>query len=175
MGITIRRILPENAREYALLADACWKSAYTGIMPEEFLRSREEEKFEQRVENYRQALGGSECDFYFAEYSERNVGLLGIRKSRDEDKPDAGEIMAIYLIEEFWGKGFGKELLKLALDALKSMGHSEIILWTLEENDRGRRFYERNGFVLDGAKKEMEFGKTLICLRYVLNLREEKL
>jgi len=169
MEITIRKILPEEAREYALLADACWKSAYTGIMPEEFLRSREDEQFEQRVEKYREALGGFECDFYFAEYWERNVGILGIRKSRDEDKPDTGEIMAIYLIEEFWNKGFGKELLKLALEALKSMGHSEITLWTLEENSRARRFYERNGFVHDGAKKEMEFGKPLVCLRYVLD------
>jgi len=52
---------------------------------------------------------------------------------------------------------------------LKSMGYREIILWTFEENKRARYFYEKYGFVLDGAKKEMNKGKALVAVRYVYN------
>ena len=166
MGITIRKVLPEEAHEYALLHNSCWESAYTGIIPDEYLSSMAEEWMEQRVERYRQALNSPCYGFYCTEYEGKMVGRLVIQKSRDEDKPEAGEIMAIYLIEEFWDKGYGKEMLNFALSKLNSMGHSEIILWVLEENIRGRKFYEKHNFVFDGAKKEVEFGKPLICLRY---------
>ena len=174
MGISINKVLPRNAYDYTLCHISCWRSAYKGIVPDEVFDNMSAE-IEQRVERCKKALNDPDYEFYYAEYENRMVGRLIIGKSRDQDKPDAGEIQAIYLIEEFWDKGYGKEMLNFAFEQLKNMGFNEIILWVLEENKRGRRFYERNGFVLDGAKKEMEFGKTLVCLRYVLNLRKENL
>ncbi len=58
-----------------------------------------------------------------------------------------------------------------AVDALTAMGHREIVLWAPEENRRARRFYERYGFVFDGAKKEIEIGgKALTEVRYTLTV-----
>ena len=169
MGINIRKVLPDDACDYAICHISCWRSAYTGIIPDEVFDSMSAE-IEQRTERCKQSLNDPDYEFYCAMCADKMVGRLIIGKSRNEDKPEAGEIGAIYLIEEFWNKGYGKEMLNFALDRLKSMGYSKIILWVLEQNSRGRKFYEKHGFVLDGKKKEMEFGKPLICLRYVLNL-----
>jgi RimJ/RimL family protein N-acetyltransferase len=42
------------------------------------------------------------------------------------------------LIEEFWGKGYGKKILDFAINTLKNSEHKEISLWVVEENSRAR-------------------------------------
>jgi GNAT superfamily N-acetyltransferase len=170
MGIIIRKALPEDAYEYTLCHISCWRSAFRAIIPNEVFNNMSAE-IEQRVQRCKQALiDPVDVEFYCVMYTEKMIGRLIIGKSRDENKPKAGEIQAIYLIEEFWGKGYGKEMLNFALTRLKSMGYNEVILWVLEENHRGRTFYEKHNFICDGAKKEMELGKMLTCLRYVMYL-----
>ena len=45
----------------------------------------------------------------------------------------------------------------------------EIFLWVFEDNMRARLFYEKHGFAFDGTKREVQYGKPLVQLRYVLN------
>jgi len=54
------------------------------------------------------------------------IGRLVISKSRDEDKPDAGEIAAMYLLDAFWNKGCGRKMMDFALAELKRAGHEEV-------------------------------------------------
>jgi RimJ/RimL family protein N-acetyltransferase len=126
---------------------------------------------EQRAEKCRQALiDPGDYEFFCAVIDGKIIGRLIISKSRDEDKSDAGEIAAIYLMKAFWGNGYGREMMDFAVNSLKRMGHSEAFLWVFEENVRARRFYEKYGFVFDGTKKEFELGKPLVELRYVFDL-----
>ncbi|WP_461257542.1 GNAT family N-acetyltransferase, partial [Treponema sp. R80B11-R83G3] len=73
------------------------------------------------------------------------IGFI-IINSPNKDKSGIGEIWAIYLLEEFCGKNYGKKLLDFAVNELISMGQKEICLWVFEENHRARHFYERNNF-----------------------------
>jgi len=41
------------------------------------------------------------------------------------------------------------------------------LLWVLEANTRGRSFYERHGFLADGATKVLDFDAAVTELRYV--------
>ena len=168
MKIHIRKALPENAREYALCHIACWQTAYKGIITDEYLENM---TVEQITENNRQILSKSSnflC--YYVEQDEKMIGRLVINKSRDADKADAGEIAAMYLLDTFWDKGFGKELMDFSLAKLKGMGHNEVILWVLAANSRARRFYERCGFVFDGTEKEICVDIPLIEMRYIRKL-----
>lgn len=61
-------------------------------------------------------------------------------------------------------------MLDFAVNELKSMGHKEIFLWVLEENNKARRCYEKHGFRFDGTKREVTYCKLLVQLRYVLDL-----
>ena len=51
---------------------------------------------------------------------------------------------------------------------LQGRGFGEAVLWVLRGNLRARRFYERGGFVLDGAAKLKSKGQgiTLDEVRY---------
>lgn len=173
MGIIIRKVLPEDAYEYAACHIACWRSAYRGIITDEYLDSMSAEQ-EQRAERCRQLLNEpGDNEFYYAELDGKMIGRLVICKSRDEDKPDAGEIGAIYLLDAFWGKGYGRQMMDYAISALKRRGYQEIIVWVLEENHRARRFYEKCGFLFDGTKKEIEIDKPLVEIRYALKQGKE--
>jgi len=170
MGIRICKALPKDAYEYAANHIACWQSAYRGVMSDEYLDNMPLEKM---AESNRQILsdpGGFAC--YYAEFGGKMIGRLVLCKSRDEDKADAGEIGAMYLLDAFWGKGYGRAMMDFSLEELKRRGHKEVFLWVLEANTRARKFYEKCGFAFDGTKKEieMEIDKPLSEMRYVRGL-----
>ena len=126
---------------------------------------------DQRVESCRKTLSDlGDTEFYCAMLDDDMIGRLIFHKSRDEDKPDTGEIGAIYLLAEYWGKGYGKQMMDFALCELKREGFQEIITWVLEENKRARLFYEKCGFKPDGAKRDIEIGRVLKCVRYMISL-----
>jgi len=83
-------------------------------------------------------------------------GYCFFSKSRDDDLPDEMEIVAIYLLESYWGRGFGKRLMGFALSEIRRLGYESVFLWVLEENRRARRFYETCGFIADGADGAIE-------------------
>jgi GNAT superfamily N-acetyltransferase len=86
------------------------------------------------------------------------VGFASTGPSRDEGVgPGTGEIQAIYLAPEAWSRGLGSALLASAADDLRARGFRPLVLWVLEANDRGRRFYERAGWRPDGARKPIDF------------------
>jgi len=170
MEITIRRVLPEDAHGYTAVHIACWRDAYAGIISDEYLENMSSEA-EQRAERLKQTLKESgDSEFYCVEHNGNMIGRLIFNKSRDEDKSDAGEVSAIYLPAAYWGRGFGKQMMDFAVAELKRIGYREVTVWVLEENGRGRQFYEKYGFALDGAKKTVDLDKSLSCLRYALEL-----
>jgi len=165
MDIIIRKALPEDAYDYTACHISCWQSAYRGIIPDDYLDNMPSEQ-EQRTEERRQYLCDPNVNNYCVVLGDKMIGFLGFGKCRDEDKPDSGEIGGIYLLREFWDKGYGGKMMDFAKNTLMHMGFDEIIIWVFEENIRARRFYEKHGFVLDGAKKEMVRGKPLVAVRY---------
>ena len=64
---------------------------------------------------------------------------------------DAREVVMLYVDPCFQSRGYGAALLAYAVERLGARG-----LWVLEKNDRGRRFYERNGFANTGRWKYEE-------------------
>jgi len=128
MSMRIRIATPEDAYEYVLVNLACWRAAYRDIMPAEYLDARGA-SIQQQAEDYKGLLRDpGDFVYYCIEFEEKMVGRLILCKSRDADKPDAGEVAAIYLLEAFWGKGYGKEMMDHAVLTLKSLGYKEILL-----------------------------------------------
>jgi len=105
--------------------------------------------------------------YYVAENDGKIIGNLVLSGCRDDDKANAGEIIAIYLLPEQWDKGFGRQMMEYAVMELENLGYNEIVIWVLEENHRARRFYEKCNFIPDGTQKELCIDKPLIVVRYV--------
>ena len=174
MSIIIRKVLVDEAYDYAVNHIACWQDAYKGIIPDDYLANMPTQ-LEKRTERNRQALSEpGDCEYLCAAYEGEMIGRLVYSKCRDEDKSESnsGEIHAIYLLADYWDKGYGKQMMDFAISELNQAGYQEVVVWVLEYNNRARLFYEKYGFVLDGTSKEIEIGETLIEVRYVLALTE---
>lgn len=75
------------------------------------------------------------------------IGTSGFGKSRMEEMNGFGEIISLYFLPEYMGKGYGRLLLREVVGELKRMDFDKVFLWVLEENRNARRFYEKCGFV----------------------------
>ena len=165
----IVRATVDRAEDIGYVHAMSWKKAYHGIVPKEFLDNFTPEK---RADIFRKTLPSSQDEFYIAYLNRQPMGMLVIGKSRDDDaNENVGEIDAIYLLPDYWGKGYGKQLMDFAVNRLKELSYRTVTLWVLEENKRARTFYERYGYVFDGAKKEIIIGKPLIEIRYVYSIK----
>ena len=168
MSFLIREAKIEDACGAATVKVLTWQAAYRGIIPDDYLSAMDIDKYTER---HKEFLGIADAGHQFvAEYDGQIIGILSLTKCRDDDKSDSGAIEAIYLLQEHWDKGYGKKLMDFAIDKLREHGYSEICIWTLDENTRARKFYEKCGFSFDGAKMELVIGKPLILVRYVLTL-----
>lgn len=91
------------------------------------------------------------------------VGFAGSGPARDEDAPRERELYFIYLLDAYHGTGIGQQL----FNAVVPEGQP-LYLWVAEDNPRAHRFYQRNGFVADGAKHTEPFlGESLTEVRLV--------
>lgn len=91
------------------------------------------------------------------------IGFVGSGPARDKDAPSTRELYFIYLLEAWHSTGTGQKLFDAAVDA-----GEPLYLWVAEDNPRAHRFYERNGFALDGASHTEPFlGEMLTEVRFV--------
>ena len=84
---------------------------------------------------------------------------------------NSGEIAAIYLLPEYWGEGYGGNLMNFSLDFLSGAGYESIAIWVLEENNRAINFYKKYGFDFDENKKTIVLGKELVEVRYLKTIK----
>lgn len=90
------------------------------------------------------------------------VGFAGSGPARDRDAPHFRELYFIYLLEAYQARGIGQRL----FDATVEPGE-DAYLWVAEDSPRAHAFYERNGFVLDGASHTEPFlGEQLTEVRF---------
>jgi GNAT superfamily N-acetyltransferase len=78
-----------------------------------------------------------------------------------------GELYALYVQSSLIGTGIGRML----LEAVHSHAHSDgvilMLLWVLTANTRARHFYERAGYIADGAVQADDYdGVSLSEVRY---------
>ncbi len=57
-----------------------------------------------------------------------------------------GELHALHVVPEQWGRGIGSALHDGAVDLLAGSGYHTAWLWVLAANDRARRMYEHRGW-----------------------------
>lgn len=151
----------DDRRAISKVYEESWKFAYKGLIPQDYLDSIPEGNWAKAVDlpgwNTLLMLDGV-----------RIVGTSSYCHSRFDDWKDYGEIISIYFLPGYMGKGYGRALLQAAVDKLAEMGCRDILLWVLAENERAKRFYEKNGFAESGAYLNDNIGgKALREVQYV--------
>ncbi len=158
----VRYMIPADDRlMISKVYEESWKSAYKGIIPQDYLASIPKGRWARNVDT--QGWKTLLCV-----ENGKIVGTSSFCQSRFEQFQGWGEIISIYLLPDYVGKGYGKSLMDAALLELKRQGYENVFLWVLEENYRARSFYERYGFLLaDGFLDNTIGGKNLREVRYV--------
>lgn len=85
-------------------------------------------------------------------------GWVSFGSDRNDTTPTAGEVWGLYVDPGSWGSGTARHLLQAATDHLRDQGFSSLALWCLAGNARAQRFYEREGWILDGVRQTRDFG-----------------
>lgn len=117
-----------------------WKYAYKGIIPQEYLNSIPEGRWSKNFD-----IPGWKTLVCIVDG--KCIGTSSFCKSRFEQFPDCGEIISIYFLPEYMGKGYGKKLLETSILELKKLGFDELFLWVLDDNIKAKNFYEHLGFL----------------------------
>ena len=142
-----------DAKAIAEVHAAAARAAYADILPEDQLRALAPATREAK---WREAIEFSEPQVHVAEFDGEIVGFVGFDRSRDPKTPSTtGEIWAIYVKPEHWGKGVGVALWDAAREGLEEEGCTVVTVWVPLRNDRAMRFHELAGF-----KREMKTAKT---------------
>ena len=148
---------PEEIEGKSLVHWQTWREAYDDLLPADFQETMTLEKcrfFSQKYpENTLIAMDGKKV-----------VGFISYGNYRDETI-QAGEIIALYVLKDYYGKGVSKQLMHVAFVALDQF--SEICLWVLKDNKRAIAFYQKMGFTFDGQEQILKLGKPVKELRMI--------
>ena len=129
-----------------------WQETYTGLMPAEYLAKQTLEKCVAIAHRWPERT-------LIAKDGERVVGFACYGVCDDESLSGAGEVYALYVLQEYHGRKVGYALMNAAVELLRD--HERIALWVLKGNERAIRFYERYGFRFDGTEKVEAVGTEL--------------
>jgi GNAT superfamily N-acetyltransferase len=139
----VRPALPDDARAIAEVHVRAWREGYRGLLPPELLEAL---SVDQRERDWSARLGSGAGATLVARRDELVTGFVTLI---------GREIAALYVDPDRWRRGIGSALLRAALAAA---GEGEVTVWSLADNVAALRFYERFGFVADGAERRDRVG-----------------
>lgn len=126
----------------------------------------------EKYDNYRQERNLRPdrvgADFYWLVDDERDyfIGEITIRHQLNEALCLRGGHIGYVIRCNEWGKGYGTEMLRLALEKAKDLGIERPLITCNDTNIASARVMEKNGFVLgDKVKVDVE-GTPVITRRY---------
>lgn len=149
--IKIGKAIPEDALGIAIVNVYTWKTAYSGLIPDDLINSRIGRVIEIAERN-RMDIEESNS-FIVAKEGDNVIGFAWYGKSRDKEFKNSGEIYAIYLLSGFQGKGIGRDIFNLCIEELKKSGCNSVIINCLEGN-KSVEFYKHMGGKIVGKRKD---------------------
>lgn len=94
---------------------------------------------------------------------------IGITSLFDIDHRLAKAEIGLWIIPDFWKKGYGTEASKLMVEyGFKELNLHKVIARTLEDNDASQKIWEKLGFEKEGVSRDEAFidGKYIDMIRY---------
>lgn len=166
MSIKIKDAVTDDVEIISKIHALSWKEAYKGIIPQEYLDELKEDFWVDAFQNW---ISKNIFTVQLLYENETPVGCIAYGKARDEEFSDWGEIISIYILPDYWRKGYGQKLLETALIDMKNVGYRNCYLWVLRENYSAREFYGKYGFYCNDDEYKFEINnKPLTDIRYVL-------
>ena len=141
----IRNAIEKDSKILSSLIVRGWKSAYRGIISDDFLDSMDEEdsinRWEEMINSQNE---GSKIKVYEEDGKVLGVIKYGVPQDSMDGKFDA-EIQILYVEPKLKGKGIGTKLFNTAKDYFLKNNMNNLIIWCLKGNQKAIRFYEKMG------------------------------
>lgn len=165
MNLTIKKMeTDDEIKGKAYVHWKAWHEAYSGIVDPQYLDKLTLEKCETITYQWPDNI-------IIAKDSERVIGFAGYGKYHNDELENTGEIFAIYILAEYYGKGVGYQLMQAGLSQLSD--YPQTAVWVLKENKRAVRFYERCGFRPDGCEQTIRLGTPVTEIRMIIGIRKK--
>jgi GNAT superfamily N-acetyltransferase len=161
----LRYAEPEDALEVARVHVRAWQVGYRHLLAHDYLARLRPEDRARRYD-----FSHTDDDrpvTVVAVHDGAICGFATTAPARDGDVLDHGELCALYVDPDWWGRGVGGALLCEARRRLATLGYQHAVLWHLAGNERAERFYRADGWVPDGAvRAALVWDVTIDEIRY---------
>ncbi len=153
--LSIRKAVAEDALGITIVNVYTWKTTYSGLIPDFIIDSRiadlkrRAKKCEHDIEKNNHTV--------VAEIEKTIVGFCSYGESRKADYKNAGEIYALYVLNDYQGMRMGKALFLAGVKELVSEGYSSIIINCIQNNP-SIEFYKHMGGKIVGQRQDMILG-----------------
>jgi L-amino acid N-acyltransferase YncA len=144
MLILVRKAKVDDAEWIAKVRVDTWRTAYKGILTEEFLSNMSSDQSRHMWETILLDPKSQDAVYVAEDSSKHVVGFVSCGPYRDNDPLYKGEIYALYVLQEGQKRGIGRQLMQAAVTSLKNRGFNSMIAWVLADNPSSQ-FYERLG------------------------------
>ncbi|MDR7857853.1 GNAT family N-acetyltransferase [Tissierella sp.] len=150
----IKKVASIDINDAGLVYSKAWQASHRGIVSDDFLALHTPQR--QGTVILQDMDKGNDIYIYYKD--QLPIGILNISISNNE-------IVSLYFVPEFWGKGDAQRLLEFGIQQLNQ--DNQIFLIVMNLNARARRFYEKHGFVFSGEEKLVSTEKGISELRYI--------
>ena len=158
--IVVRPVRDVDAEALGRVHATCWHETYDHLISKAALEKISPRRMAELWTHW--AVQGPEFKMFAALVDGEIVGFAGSGPARDKDAPRFRELYFIYLLDAYHGTGIGQKLFDAAV------GSDPSYLWVASDNPRAHRFYQRNGYALDGGEQVVPFlGEEIHEVRFV--------
>lgn len=161
----LRPAEPQDALAVARVHVRSWQSAYRTLLPDDYL---DQLRPEDRAPSYDFTSLDPVNPWTIVAFEKGLIhGFATTAPSRLPDLADHGELCALHVDPEQWGRGIGITLVSAARARMFELGFRSAYLWVLAGNVRADRFYQRDGWARDGVSRTGSvWGVTVDEVRY---------
>lgn len=157
----IRKATEQDRMTLGKIYCLSWREAYKNIVPDEYLNSLTDERCAPPPNKI------NSKDTLVIEDNGTIVGLARFGEARDKGCENTGELWSIYILPDFWMKGFGQLLFSSVVKELEKSGYIKFYLWVLKNNLRARRFYEKMGMRNTNIEQMINIGgEDIVEIKY---------
>ena len=161
----LRRAEPKDAIGVSRVHVRAWQAGYRALLPDDYL---EQLRPEHRAQKYDfDTTDPSRPQTIVAEEEGVILGFATTVPARDAQAVGSGELSALHVDPEQWGRGIGVALISAARNRLVADGFQDAIVWVLSGNVRALRFYMKDGWLADGiSRTDVVWGLQVQEIRY---------